>query len=151
MRSIALLALVVSASSFAGEYVSKKVSFSVGGMGGFNTTYYNCDSVEDRVESHLETLGASNISVRCSGGLDTWSSMPPMPAYVTASFDAQLPSNGGGVEEMTLKARFDQDCELNTKALQAILPEMPGVTIVSKRDSCFDNRSRWFYEITIAR
>lgn len=150
MRFIAVLALVASASAFANEYVSKTVSFSVGGRGGLNYSYYNCDSVEDTVESHLEKLGATNISVRCSGGLQYPSPMPPMPAFVKASFDAPVP-NGGVVENVTLKARFDQNCEVNTTALNAILPQMPSVTVLAKRDSCFDNRTRWFYDLSIVQ
>lgn len=48
--------------------------------------YYNCDSVEQAVTDLLSKLGASNISVRCTGGIDH--SHPPMDAYVDVTFDA---------------------------------------------------------------
>lgn len=48
--------------------------------------YYNCDSVENAVTDLLTKLGASNIRVWCTGGLQD--NQPPMDAYVDVSFDA---------------------------------------------------------------
>ena len=146
MRSLALVALLVSASSFASEYVSKKVSYTVFGRSGWSTTYYSCYSAQDLVEGHIETLGGINARVRCSGGIENWGATP---IRISATFDAPLP-NGGAVEEKTLKARsFDENCELHTTTLKNLLPAFPGVKVVSKRDSCMDNRTRWYYNIEV--
>jgi hypothetical protein len=48
--------------------------------------YYNCDSVEDAVTELLSKLGARNISVRCTGGIQDYE--PPMDAFVDVTFDA---------------------------------------------------------------
>lgn len=150
MRTILLASLLVTTSAMASEVGLKKVSFSVGGRGGLNYSYYNCDSVKDTVEALIEKLGGSSVSVRCTGGLDTWGNMPPMPAYVTATFD-NAASGNGPTERVTLKSRFESSCELNTTALNAILPQFENITVVSKRDTCFDNRSRWSYDLDIVR
>jgi hypothetical protein len=149
MRTLAIAALLVSASAMATDSGLKKVSFSVGGRGGLNYTFYNCDSVEDRVETLIEKLGGTSVSVRCTGGLDTWGHMPPMPAYVTATFENA--AGNGAVENVTLKSNMDSDCELNVTALNAILPQFENIRVISKRASCFDNSSRWSYNLEITR
>lgn len=150
MRTIAIAALLVSASAMADVAGSKEVSFSVGGRGGLNYTFYNCDSVEERVETLIEKLGGTSASVRCTGGLDRWGGMPPMPSYVTARFETV--GGTGAVENVTIKAEsFDQNCELNVAAMEALLPAFENVKVVSKRASCFDNRSRWYYNLQITR
>lgn len=56
-----------------------------------NEVYYNCRSVEDFTETMLTKLGATNISVSCTGGID-WG-MPTLYPSVTVSFDSiRLPS-----------------------------------------------------------
>lgn len=146
MRLLILALTLMSASSFASEYVSKKVSFGVFGRTGSTTSYYNCDSARDLVADHIETLGGVNARVRCSGGIQNWGATP---ISITANFDAPVP-NGGAVQSMTLKARsFDQNCELHTTALKHLLPAFPGVKVISKRDSCYDNRSRWYYDLEV--
>lgn len=150
MRTLVIAALLVSGSAMAVDAGSKEVSFSVGGRGGLNYTFFNCDSVEGQVETLIEKLGGTNVSVRCTGGLDPWSSMPPMPAYVTATFD-----NAGGtgaVENVTIKSQaWDSNCELNVTALESLLPKFENIKVVSKRASCFDNSSRWSYNLQITR
>jgi hypothetical protein len=145
MRSLLIAAILVSGSAMATE-----VSFSAGGRGGLNVTYFNCDSVEGQVETLIEKLGGTNVSVRCTGGLDTWRSMPPMPAYVTATFDTV--GGTGAVENVTIKSpAWDSNCELNVPAMEALLPAFSNIKVVSKRASCFDNSSRWSYSLQITR
>lgn len=48
-----------------------------------STVYYNCDSVEHSLGEMLSDLGASDISVRCSGGIDH-------SGYWDAYIDAQF-------------------------------------------------------------
>ncbi len=150
MRLLAIVALFVTASAFAGEVVSKKVSFSVGGRDLGSETYFACDSVKDTVKRHLTTLGAENIRVRCSGGIENWGTGTQIwPNFVTASFDAPV-STGAAVESITLKGRFDQNCILNVAILKNIIPALSTVTVVSKRDNCWDNSTRWSYDVTVA-
>ena len=71
-----IAALFAVSSAFASEYVTKKLSWGPRTHHGGTVTYYNCDSVENTVESHLEALGAQNVSVNCSGGIEMgWSTL----------------------------------------------------------------------------
>ncbi|MCO4754043.1 MAG: hypothetical protein KC478_06155 [Bacteriovoracaceae bacterium] len=96
-----LVALLVGSSAFANmvptaeKTVTKK--FRMDSRTDFGArVYYNCDSVEIRGEELLEELGATNILVDCSGGLDPVTRWP-MDAYVEATFTVKVEdANGQG-------------------------------------------------------
>lgn len=140
-----IAALFAVSSAFASEYVTKKLSWGPRTHHGGSVTYYNCDSVENTVESHLEDLGAQNISVNCSGGIEMgWST----PAHVTAKFDVAVPAANGTTREITLKGH--ESCNLNTEFLDTVIPMFPGVKVLAKRASCFGGRTdRWSYTLSI--
>lgn len=150
MRSLVIASLLVSGSAMAVDAGTKVVTFSAGGRGGLNYTFFNCDSVEGQVETLIEKLGGTNVSVRCTGGLDPWGNMPPMPAYITAKFENR--GGTGAVENVTIKSdAWDSNCELNVPAMEALLPAFENIKVVSKRASCFDNSDRWSYNLQITR
>ncbi len=145
MRSLIISALLISTSAFAGEWVTKKVSFSPRTYTGGSAHYYNCRSVESTVESHLEALGATNVSIRCSGGIERgWST----PAHVSGSYDVKMPETNDMARVVTLKG-FDS-CNLNSEFLDYVVKEIPGATVLKRRASCFGGRTdRWSYDIQI--
>lgn len=140
-----IAALFVVTSAFATESVARKLSWSPRTYNGGTVSYYNCQSVRSTVEAHLESLGAQNISVRCSGGIEMgWT----MPAHVTAKFDAIIPESNGVVREVTLKG--SDSCNLNSEFLDVAIPMFPGIKVLSKRTSCSGGRlDRWSYSLSI--
>lgn len=145
MRSLIISALLISTSAFAGEWVTKKVSFSPRTYTGGTTHYYSCSAVENTVESHLEALGATNVKVRCSGGIDRgWST----PAFVSGSYDVKVPETNDMARVVTLKGY--ESCDLNSEFLDYVVREIPGATVLKRRASCFGGRmDRWSYDIQI--
>lgn len=100
-KTFALVVMAVmglSSAAFAGDTAIQAVKshndfdFVINGhtdMG--NEVYYNCQSVEDFTESFLTKLGATNINVHCTGGID-WG-IPSLYPSVTVSFDSiRVPS-----------------------------------------------------------
>jgi hypothetical protein len=66
--------------------------FVVNGRSSFHQVYYNCDSAEDYIESLLKKMGASNISVRCTGGID-YGQIPMDFLSIEVAYDnVRLPS-----------------------------------------------------------
>lgn len=144
MKLITVIALMVFAtSSFATEYVSKKMGWSPMTSSGWNQTFYNCDWAEDQVESHLQSLGAQNVHVSCSGGIETgWTG----PISISARFD--VPVNGTVAKDVVLSGR--ESCSFNTQFLDRAIPMFPGVTLNSRRSSCMGGRlDSWKYELTV--
>ncbi len=145
MKFISMIVLVFAATSaFATEYASKKLSWSPMTHSGWNRTYYNCDWAEGQVESHLKTLGAQNISVSCSGGIDwNWTS----PIFVRAKFD--VPTNGTVSRGVTLSG--SESCSFNTEFLDTVIPMFPGVAVRSRRSVCSGGRlDSWSYALTVS-
>ena len=146
MKFITMIALVLAASSaFATEYVSRKLSFGPLTHSGWNQTYYNCDWAEDQVESHLEALGAQNVRVSCSGGIEwNWTS----PIFVTARFDAPVPAANDASRSVVLAGR--ESCGFNTEFLDKAIPLFPGVQLNRRSSSCSGGRlDSWKYELTV--
>jgi hypothetical protein len=149
MRFIALLVLVATTSAFANT-VARDVRFNHSGRTIWGEVFYNCNAVEDIFEGHLRKLGASNIRVRCTGGIESWGgTMRGFPISVRATFNAPVPvSNNARI--VTLKSRAgDNSCELHTGILNKVLPLFPAITVNSRRSRCSDNRSRWNYNLQI--
>jgi hypothetical protein len=145
MKFITVIALFAVSSAFASEYVSRKMNWSPRMYNGGTTTYYNCQSVESTVESHLKAMGAQSVRVSCSGGIEMgWNT----PAMVSASFDVVVPGANDAAKQIVLKG--NDSCSLNTEFLDLAIPMFPGVKIVSKRSSCMgSNFDRWTYTLSV--
>ena len=111
-----LMALVFSFSfAYSAEYKDFKTKYTIQTRTDFGSqVFYNCDSVENRVERLLETLGAKNISVRCTGGLDMWGNFH-LPARVTAKYSAlsnEMINSGINTELVEEKVKERNSCHL---------------------------------------
>ena len=144
MKMMILLAsLLVSASSFAAQ-----VSFTYFGNEGGNQHFYACSYAEDQTFAHLETLGATNIDVRCSGGIQ--SSWSIQPVSIRATYNLPVVT-GSGVEAVVIKGdSFNPACGLNVRIVKEILKTFTNVTVVKKSDSCGFSQSNYFYNLNIA-
>ncbi len=145
MRMIALLAMVLSFNVLAVEF-----SHTDFGNDGFSRHYYSCDFAEAALEGHLEALGATQIDVSCSGGIESWG---VFPVTLQARFD--LPNatreNHTRATALRLKAssRFNEACFFHTKLLNKLLKVTSNVEVNSRSAHCVDNRSRWSYSVTV--
>ena len=99
-----VMTLLALSTTFAQTITKKFVVDSFTDFGG--RAYYSCDSVEDRTADFLEILGASNISVKCSGGFDHHTGWT-REAFVIATFEV---AQNGSYEEFEL--RSSDNCHL---------------------------------------
>lgn len=153
MRSavFSLAFLLLSFSAFSAEYVAKSFHYSDSGRDGMTQNYYACDYAADTLRGHLETLGAIDINVRCSGGIDYGRYMP-VNLSSTFKVTAFMDPSTAKMEHSTIKSRgSDAPCFFNTKLLKELVKYFPNVYVDSKKASCFDNRSSWNYVLRIAR
>lgn len=153
MRSyVLMLALsLASVSAFSAEYVAKNFAYSDSGRDGSAQNYYSCDYAKEAMITHLEKLGAIDINVRCSGGIEFGRFLP---VNLTSSFKVTKftdPSTAK-IEIATLRSRgSDSPCFFNTKLLNQLVKYFPNVYVDSKKASCFDNRTSWNYVLRIAQ
>ena len=151
MRLIAVAALLLAFNAFAVEFTTTTFSHTDTGIDGFSRNYYSCDFAESALESHLEKLGASNISVSCSGGIEyNWGMFP---VNLAARFDmpSATPENHTRSENTRVSSRSfgNSSCNFHTKLLNKLLPLFTNVKVNAKRATCMDNDSRWSYDVTV--
>lgn len=93
MKKMFLCLLAMASFSVAQASVpSKKIGYSQEFMlrsnfSPFENVYYECSSAEDQIEDMLVKMGATNVHVQCSGGLDTFNPIMTVPAHVTVSYE----------------------------------------------------------------
>jgi hypothetical protein len=138
-------------NAFAVEFTTTTFRHTDTGMDGFSRNYYSCDFAEAALESHLESLGASNISVSCSGGIEqNWGFWP---VNLTASFDIPAATSENHTRSQNSRlssSRFgNSSCYFNTKLLNKLLPLFTNVKVNAKRATCMDSDSRWSYDVTV--
>jgi hypothetical protein len=143
-KTAILFSLLVSVSAFA-----TNISFTYFGNEGGRQSYYACSYAEGQTESYLELLGATNIDVRCTGGINGgWS---VQPVSIRASYDLPVVV-GNSVEAVSIKGdSFNPACGLNVRIINELLKTFTNVEVVKKSDSCAFQSSNYFYKLNIAK
>lgn len=137
MRLLTLFLITISANVYAQS--NEEVGFTYWGYEGRNRSFLSCHYVEGASESILRELDATDINVRCSGGIDfnTYS-----PVRTTAKF--VLPSQE---QTVTIKSDYNANCYFDTTFIKEIARESSRIEIVSGSTHCFRPDSR--YNITL--
>lgn len=146
-KLIALFAVVLSTAAFARE----TVSFSYSGFENWGTSYFHCDYVEARTEKVLAMFGATEVSVRCNGGIEVgsgwWS-----PVSVKASFEAPVLAGNEAPQTVSYRGEMrDSSCGLNVAIVNALLPKFSNVKVMKKSDSCAFASSNFSYVFSIMK
>ena len=111
--------------------------------------YYNCDSVEDTVTDLLTKLGAGNISVRCTGGIQD--DQPLMDAFVDVTFDALKVAGASDTDTVMAKwtpVKIDSwdNCDLKSQILKETQSGFSMMDV--KVSSCWDSSSPFRASLT---
>lgn len=140
----AVIAMVLSLGAFA---VEQEVNFTYFGNEEIGTrSYHNCDSVESSAKSILKKLGATDISVRCTGGLDVWSRMA-LPVNLRASFNTPVVT---GESYEIVKLRGD-NCGLETRMIKSFLKVFTNIEVLKERSNCGMSRATYSFELKVGR
>ncbi|WPU63460.1 hypothetical protein [Peredibacter starrii] len=137
-------ALVFSLSSFASE----RAFISYAGMESWGRSFYACTYAESQTIKHLKTLGATNIDVTCSGGIDIWMQGP---VRIVAEFDVPAPTGRDEARRMTITGnRRNPSCGLNVAIFKAILPKFSKtISVTSADDACLSRTSNYSYDLLV--
>lgn len=143
-----LIAVAVALFSVA-ALARESVNITHYGQNGRNRSYYACSYAESQTEAFLKVFGASNIDVRCFGGIQSFGM--PQPVSIRASFD--LPEvTTSVVEAIRVEGdRFSPACGLNVQIVNALLKVFPNIEVVKKSSSCAFTTSNYYYDLLITR
>ena len=143
-----LLALTLCSLSFA-ALARENVSFTHWGNSGGNQSYYACDYAQSQTENFLDLLGATDIDVSCTGGIQSWGMAQPVT--VRAAFDLPVVTTNT-VEAVQVQGdRWSPACGLNVQIVTSMIKVFSNVQIVKKSDSCAFTSSNYFYLLNITR
>ncbi len=142
------LLMILPSAAQAGEsrgLTTTKVNILVDGWEGRSRTYYDCSYAKRVTKNILKKMGAQEIKVSCTGGLDRNSRMMPTPINLQAEFAAL--SRGGSGEFETESSRFsikyNQDCILPATIFNNLLPHFEA-TNVTQPSTCRTGRMAHF-------
>lgn len=149
MKALIFLATFLISNAFAVGYQTVDKGFTIFSNFGGGQVFYNCDSVENKVEDLLKEMGAKNISVRCSGGLDRFGRFSTS-ARVRTSFDVlsyEAPNDGTLFSTQTVEVRERGNCHLYNSSFKALSKSFE-MSDISTR-SCFrpSDRTRISFKV----
>jgi len=151
MRLMIIMALVLSSlTASATDLVARRFSFTYQDRNPGTRTYHNCDSVEDTLRDHLQTLGAQNIRVTCSGGIQNWGNRwDAWPVSLSARFS--VPANRDNAQRLVIADRgFNTNCDFNVQMLTSLLRNLPNARTISKSNSCRGSDGRYSFTVEAA-
>jgi hypothetical protein len=115
------------------------------------TVYYNCSSVEPEIEAVLEHMGATNISVRCTGGLDTFNPALSFPAFITMTYESLHPASDDSPTVLAdwkqINIRSFDNCAMMTQVYNAVKGTME-MQDVTGPNSCAQSNSDFHLTFT---
>ena len=134
MKYVSFLFAIALAAGVANA-AEKSLSFNYSN----HNAYYACSFAEAQMTKTLTAVGATDISVSCTGGIEHnqfW------PVSVDATFSHEL--QGG--KSVVLKGR--ESCEFNVKMIQAVASAVDA-EVVKAQDTCWDADGNYKYELFV--
>lgn len=141
----------LSTSVFAVNYETQTSKFVISDRAeNGNRVYYNCDSVESKVTSILEEMGAIVQSVRCTGGIDRFGQFH-MPARVVAIYESLNSEIAGNVSSAIsdVKIREHGNCHLNNSIFKNIKEKFEITAL--KQSRCISASSRTLIKMKLLK
>lgn len=131
--------LLATANVYA--QTTEKVSMTYFGNEGRNRVYLSCDYVERAAEDILDQLGATDIDVTCTGGLDYGYYTP---VSVRASYSLATDAAAA-----TIKSDFNSNCYFDTKFIDTVIRSSDRLSKTRSSGYCFNSESRYQYSVEI--
>ena len=145
--------MLISSASMAiengyGKYVDQEMKFHFSS----NRSYYSCSYAEKQTEKYLTMLGAKDIEIRCTGGIQSGSpSWAWAPVSVRASFQALVAVDSSEkdsvpVEENSLTFKGRGSCDFNSKLIKTALGHFEA-TVEHGFSNCFNSNGSYNYDV----
>lgn len=150
--SAILFSMVFAVSTFASEVSdptnrSESFNFNFFGNSGGRTTYVSCDYAQPVAEEWMAKFGATDVEVRCYGGIT------PTGAYpLSLRIDYTGTSLSGSTQTDHVVIESDMDhrvCDYDTQLMRTLLRRLPNIKATAMRDHCFSTDSRYEYQIDV--
>jgi len=124
----------------------QKVQFS---HSGFRSSY-SCSYVEGQTKKILKALGAQEIKVRCSGGLESRSETVFIRAQFLALHETTEEKSTQVATILPVKLKFKESCSLHKTIVDQLLKKFEVYTH-KEFNNCYDWQGRVEYDLTVLK
>ncbi len=152
MKKFLALALLMmstfSTAAFASEAApGSTFNYTFFGNSSGRYTMVACSYAEYVAADFMEKLGATEVSIQCTGGIEPWGIRP---LTIRATYTAPDLSEGGQTETVLIESDGrDANCSFDTGLMRALLRDFPNAKKVRASDACFNHDSHYSYELEV--
>ena len=145
-----LSAVPASAFSATSGPAKSDFDFTFFGNSAGRYTMVSCDYAEDLVRAWMDDFGATDLDVRCIGGIEPYGRPTPLSLHVTYT----APSSTAPTREERISIESgafpgQSNCDFDTTLMRSLLNRFPNVRIRQQYDACFDPQSSYRYDLIV--
>jgi hypothetical protein len=151
MKKFIFIAFFTALSAFAGNEGSQGAVFNYTFFG--NTagryTMVACDYATPLAQKWMEALGAKDVSVQCSGGIQPYG---VFPLNLRATYTAPVLTGTTRTAVFTIESGTfpgDSNCDFDTSLMGALLADFSNAHVTGRRDGCFNSDSPYRYDLSV--
>lgn len=138
MKALVLIsAMIFSVYAQANE----SVNFTYFGNEGRNRIFLSCNYAESSVDQLLHEMGATDIDVRCTGGIDFGFYTP---VRISAKFN--LPA---ATELIEIRSDYRSNCYFDVSFINHLIKKNSKLEKVNGTSHCFSSDSRYSFKIQL--
>lgn len=124
----------------------QKLSFSYSGF----RSAYSCSYVENQTKKILKGLGAQNVSVRCSGGIEDRSETVFVRAQFSSIRETTADKSTRTASPTPVTFKFDESCDLHERIIRYSLKKFE-VYAEDNDSSCYNWQGRVNYSVVVLK
>jgi hypothetical protein len=137
MKSLIAISILFGAASSFACGAEKTVSF-----GYYNQkAMYACSYAENQAKSDLKAMGAVNVQIKCTGGIEAGS-----PNWMPLEMDITFDQNCSDGQTVTIKG--NESCDFNVRLMDTLLTQVDHKS-VDKSESCWDASGAYKYNVAL--
>ncbi len=147
--SAILFTLLFTLSAVASEVgnPAEFFNFHFFGNSGGRSTFISCDYAQPVAEEWMAKFGATNVDVRCYGGITPTGAYPLSLRVKFTPTDLSGPTR---TEHVVIESDMNHRvCDYDTQLMRTLLRELPNIKATAMRDHCFNHDSRYEYQLDV--
>jgi hypothetical protein len=147
--SLALFVSLASLSANASTPGNATFDYTFFGNSAGSYTMVSCDYATPLVRKWMETFGATNIDLYCTGGIDA---TQVSPLNLHATYTAPNLTGASVTVTQTINSGpfpGDSNCNFDTAVLSELLGDFTNVRVISRQYGCFSAESPYSYDLAI--
>lgn len=147
IASIAFLSALPGAAFASDAAPTSNFNYTFFGHSSGRYTMVACSYAESVAEEIMLKLGATNLEIYCSGGIQPWGISL---LNLRVQYTAPILTGETKTESVVLESdTWNSSCDFDTGLTRALLRDFPNVKATRSSDYCFQTDSRYEYQLDV--